>query len=170
VLDAATGEVTQVPTDVQIIDTVFTAEGRILGVDTSGSASQSETLAWVDVDGTVTAIPPSEGVNRDPVASPDMRYVANIRATGPLSRVGIGRWDLVVTDLTTGDEWTIGDGSDGFGPPRWTSDETLVAKHARYNSSGIVASIPDVVEVDVTTGEVIVVEDRTAAWDPDPRR
>lgn len=170
VLDVATGEVTRVPTDVQIIDTVFADEGRILGIDTSGAARRSETLAWVGLDGTVTAIAPGEGVNRDPAASPDMRQVANIRATDPLSRVGLGRWDLVITDLATGEERTVGDGEDGFGPPRWISDEILVAKHARYDSAGIVASLPDVVLVDVATGEIAVVEGRTAAWDPDPRR
>jgi Tol biopolymer transport system component len=170
VLDMASGEVTRVPTGIQIIDTVFAADGRILGIDTSGAASQLETPAWVGLDGTVTAITPSEGVNRDPVASPDMRYVANIRATGPLSRVGLGRWDLVINDLTTGEEWTVGDGEDGFGPPRWISDEVLVAKHARYDSEGVIASLPDVVLVDVTTDEITLIAGRTAAWDPDPRR
>jgi len=170
VLEVATDEVTRIETNVQIIDTVFADDGRMLGVDTSNERSQSETLAWIDFDGTVTAIAPSSGVNRDPAASPDLRHVANIRSTGVLSRVGLGRWDLVVTDLVSGDEWMIGDGNDGFGPPRWINDERLVAKHARYDANGVLSSVPDIVFVSVTTGEISVVEGRARAWDPDPFR
>ncbi|MGI9609469.1 MAG: hypothetical protein ACR2NL_04155, partial [Acidimicrobiia bacterium] len=111
----------------------------------------------------------SIGVNRDPVVSPDGRYVANIRASGPLARVFIGRWDLVITDLQTQTEWLAGDGRDGFGPPRWIDTTTLVAKHGRYSDQGVIASIPDTVVVDVGTRRIAPLSDiPQGAWDPDP--
>lgn len=171
VLDVESGVVSQINSETQVIDTVFAPDERIVGIDTSGEGSQLEVVAWIGMNGEVEPIGSGGGVNRDPVVSPDGRYVANIRASGPLARVFIGRWDLVVTDLETQREWLIGDGQDGFGPPRWIDSRTLVAKHGRYNQAGIIAGIPDVVTVDVVGETITPLEQVPAgAWDPDPRR
>jgi hypothetical protein len=169
VFDLDTGEITRFETVVQIIDTVFAPDGQIMGVDTSRAAEQIEPVVWVSEDGRVEPIESSIGVNRDPAVSPDGRYVANIRASGPLARVFVGRWDLVITDLQTGVTRVVGDGADGFGPPRWIDEFTLIAKHGRYNRAGIVAAVPDVVTVHAGTGAVVPAPDLPlGAWDPDP--
>jgi Tol biopolymer transport system component len=169
ILDVPSGRITRLASRGQVIDTVFTTDGRILGIDTSRADDQQELIAWVDEDGGIAPISPSAGVNRDPVVSPDGRFVANIRASNLLARVGIGRWDLIITDLTTGTEWVAGDGLDGFGPPRWIDSRTLVAKHARYSTEGVVDGIPDVALVDAETRSVTIRDDvAQGAWDPDP--
>jgi hypothetical protein len=167
--DIDTGEISRVETQVQIIDTVFGPGGRMAGVDTSLAADQLEPVVWVTRDGRVEPVDSSIGVNRDPVVSPDGRYMANIRASGLLARAFIGRWDLVITDLEDGTTRIVGDGGDGFGPPRWIDNLTLIAKHGRYNQAGIIASIPDVVTVQADTGTIAAASDiPLGAWDPDP--
>jgi hypothetical protein len=63
----------------------------------------------------------------------------------------------------------VGDGDDGFGPPRWIDDNTLVAKPGRYDAQGVIASIPDVVTVDGALGAIEVLDRLPLrSWDPDP--
>jgi Tol biopolymer transport system component len=169
VLEVETGEVTAVGTETQVIDTVFAPDGRIMAIDTTHNDEQFEPVAWVGEDGSVEPLETSAGVNRDPVVSPDGRYVANIRSSGLLARMFVGRWDLIVTDLESGKEWAIGDGGDGFGPPRWVDDRTVVAKHGTYNGLGVISGVPDTATVDVVEGTIAVVETiPDGAWDPDP--
>ena len=169
-LEVETGAVAVIETETQVIDTVFAPDGRVMGIDTTHDDEQFEPVAWVGEDGSVEPLDASSGVNRDPVVSPDGRYVANIRSSGLLARMFVGRWDLVVTDLESGKEWVIGDGGDGFGPPRWVDERTVVAKHGTYNSLGVVSGIPDTATVDVVEGTISVVESLPdGAWDPDPR-
>ncbi len=169
ILEVETGEVSAIETETQVIDTVFTPGGRIMGIDTTYNDEQFEPVAWVGQDGSVEPLRTSTGVNRDPAVSPDGRYVANIRASGLLARAFVGRWDLIVTDLESGKEWAIGDGDDGFGPPRWVDERTVVAKHGTYNALGVISGTPDTTTVDVVDGTVSVVETLPdGAWDPDP--
>jgi len=169
VLDVESGEVSAVETETQVIDTVFAPDGRILAIDTTHNDEQFEPVAWVGEDGSVEPLETSTGVNRDPVVSPDGRYVANIRSSGLLARMFVGRWDLIVTDLESGEEWAIGDGGDGFGPPRWVDERTVVAKHGSYNSLGVIWGRPDTATVDVVDGTITLLEDiPEGAWDPDP--
>lgn len=169
VLQVDTGEVTAIETRTQVIDTVFAPDGRIMAIDTTHDDEQFEPVAWVGEDGSVEPLGTSTGVNRDPAISPDGRYVANIRSSGLLARMFVGRWDLIVTDLESGEEWVVGDGGDGFGPPRWVDERTVVAKHGTYNGLGVVSGIPDTVTVDVVDGTISVVDTLPdGAWDPDP--
>lgn len=169
VLEVETGAVTPIETETQVIDTVFAPDGRIMAIDTTFNNEQFEPVAWVGEDGSVEPLETSTGVNRDPVVSPDGRYVANIRSSGLLARMFVGRWDLIVTDLESGKEWAIGDGGDGFGPPRWVDERTVVAKHGTYNGLGVISGTPDTATVDVIDGTVSVVETiPDGAWDPDP--
>ncbi len=168
VVDVATGEVEAVGTETQVIDTVFAPDGRILGVDTTEAEDSYEPIAWIGDDGSVEPLESSVGVNRDPAVSPNSRYLANIRASGLLARLFVGRWDLVVTDLQSGVEWAIGDGDVGFGPPRWVDDRTVVAWHASYNSLGVISSIDGIAAIDVIDGTVTDLGSLSNdAWNPD---
>ncbi|MFW2381677.1 MAG: hypothetical protein ACN4GZ_07970 [Acidimicrobiales bacterium] len=169
ILEIRTGELRRIDSEVAVIDTVFAPDGRIAAIDITDAAAQFEPVVWLDMEGRVDVVATSVGVNRDPVVSPDGRFVANIRASGPLARIFIGRWDLVITDLQTETEWLIGDGRDGFGPPRWIDNSSVVAKHGRYSEEGVIASIPDTVIINVETRAVTLASDIPArAWDPDP--
>lgn len=169
VLDIESGEVSRVETDTQVIDTVFAPDGRIMAVDTTRADLQHEPIVWVGEDGSLEPLPSSAGVNRDPVVSPDGRMVANIRPDGLLARLFVGRWQLVVTDLESGDEWIVGGAKDSFGPPRWLDERTVVVRHSKLNSIGIMAGDSRPAEVDVINGTITRLDDLPAdAWDPDP--
>jgi hypothetical protein len=169
ILEVETGDVTAIETETQVIDTVFAPDGRIMAIDTTHNDEQFEPVAWVDEDGSVEPLETSTGVNRDPAVSPDGRYVANIRSSGLLARMFVGRWDLIVTDLESGKEWVVGDGGDGFGPPRWVDERTVVAKHGTYNGLGVISGTPDTATVDVVDGTISSLDGLPdGAWDPDP--